>query len=244
MFLFEESVLFIWQMKGVAQCAKAAGNDRDFCDTCGTFCQFGHQSMSTFVIGDNVFFQIIDLAVFLLQTNKGPLYRFHQVRLFDLFLVLSACEKSGFVDNIGQIGPCQSGSRFGYDRHVDLIREFDICAVDFEDGEPSFIVGLVYQYLSVKSTGSQQCSIEYFRPVGSCQDNDGGIGTKSVHFCKELIERLLSLIVAAHLCSCRTTLSDRVDFIDEDDGRGLFLGLLKEVSDPARTDSDKHLYKA
>ena len=37
--------------------------------------------------------------------------------------------------------------------------------------------------------------------------------------------------------------ADRVDLVDEDDGGGIFLRLLKEVADAGRADADEHLDK-
>src|SRR6516165_3630056 len=37
--------------------------------------------------------------------------------------------------------------------------------------------------------------------------------------------------------------SDGIDFVDEDDARGILLALLEQIPDPAGADADKHLHK-
>lgn len=65
---------------------------------------------------------------------------------------------------------------------------------------------------------------------------------ETIHLNQELVERLLSLVVtAAH---AGTTLSgNRIDLIDKDNTRGIFLGFLKQIADTGCADTDEHFNK-
>src|SRR5690606_2054961 len=60
------------------------------------------------------------------------------------------------------------------------------------------------------------------------------------HLDQQLVERLLALIVAAAQAGA-TLATDRVDFIDENDARGLLLGVLEHIANTRRTHTDEHL---
>src|SRR5262249_55417581 len=62
---------------------------------------------------------------------------------------------------------------------------------------------------------------------------------ETVHLDQKLVERLLALIVATAETSTTGT-AHGVDFVDEDDARRVFLGLLEHVADAAGADADEH----
>ena len=84
--------------------------------------------------------------------------------------------------------------------------------------------------LSVESTRSEQCLVEYFRNVRGRQDNDTFVAFESVHLRKQLVDGLLSLVVA-HAEALRPLSTDRVELINEDDAWGVLLRLLEEIPD-------------
>ncbi len=92
----------------------------------------------------------------------------------------------------------------------------------------------------VETTWPEQCRIKHVRPVRGRNDDDRiGLG-KPVHFAENLIERLLALVVTT--AKSRTSLAtDGVNFIDEDDRRRRFLGLLEQIADATRPHANEHL---
>ena len=97
-------------------------------------------------------------------------------------------------------------------------------------------------HLSVKSARPQNRRVENIHAVRRRHDDDALIDSETIHLNQELVERLLSLIVtAAH---AGTTLSgNRIDLIDKDNTRGIFLGFLKQVADTGCADTDEHFNK-
>ena len=66
-------------------------------------------------------------------------------------------------------------------------------------------------------------------------------GIKAVDLGQQLIERLLTLVVAAE--AGITGAADGVDLVDENDGGRDLVGLLEEAADAACADADEHFHK-
>ena len=80
--------------------------------------------------------------------------------------------------------------------------------------------------LTVKTSRTQDCRIKNIHTVGRCHYDDSLIDTKSVHLNEELVQGLLSLIVAA--AHTGTTLScNCIDLIDKNDTWCMLLCLLQ-----------------
>ena len=70
----------------------------------------------------------------------------------------------------------------------------------------------------IKTTRTQQRRIQNVGAVGCGQNDDGISSLETVHFTKDLVERLLSFVVAT--AQAGTALStDGIDFVDENNRR-------------------------
>src|SRR4029079_15994560 len=94
--------------------------------------------------------------------------------------------------------------------------------------------------LPVEAARAQQRGVEDVGTVGRGDEDDAPAHVEAVHLDEQLVERLLALVVAAAHAGA-TVPADGVDLVDEDDGRRVLLGLLEEVADAARADTDEHL---
>ena len=112
--------------------------------------------------------------------------------------------------------------------------------MDAQDRFPASQIRQLDRDPAVKTTWAKQRRIQRFRTVGRRQDDDALAAVKSIHFRKQLIQRLLTFIIATE-SSAVTLLSDRIDLIDEDDARSLLTRLLEQVTHLGRTSADKHL---
>ena len=101
-------------------------------------------------------------------------------------------------------------------------------------------VGGVDLDLAVEAARAQQRRVEHVGPVGRGDEDDAAADVEAVHLDEQLVEGLLALVVAAAHAGAAVA-SDRVDLVDEDDRRGVLLGLLEEVADAAGADTDEHL---
>src|SRR5690606_6374696 len=96
--------------------------------------------------------------------------------------------------------------------------------------------------LSVKTTRTKQCRIKNVRTVGGCDQNDRFIGFKPIHFNQQLVEGLLTFIIATAK-SGTTMPTHGVNFVDKDDARRILLSLFEHVADAACTHTDEHFNK-
>ena len=105
---------------------------------------------------------------------------------------------------------------------------------------PALEVGRLDRDLAVEAARAQQRRVEDVGPVGGRDEDDVGLDVEAVHLDQQLVERLLALVVAAAQTGAAVP-SDGVDLVDEDDRRGVLLGLLEQVADAAGADTDEHL---
>ena len=101
-------------------------------------------------------------------------------------------------------------------------------------------VGRVDADLAVEAAGAQQRGVEDVGAVRRRDEDDVRLGVEAVHLDEQLVQRLLALVVPAAEAGAAVA-ADRVDLVDEDDGRRVLLGLVEQVAHAARADADEHL---
>ena len=114
--------------------------------------------------------------------------------------------------------------------------------MNLKNGEATANIWFVEHDLAIKTSGAEQCRVQYIGAIGGCDNDHVRLFIKSIHLNKELIESLLSLVITS---SSRTVplAAYRVDFIDEDDARCMFFSFFKEVPYARCAYTDKHLNK-
>ena len=112
----------------------------------------------------------------------------------------------------------------------------------FQDGLTAIDIGIADRHLAVKATGAQQRRIQNIRAVGGSDDDNALIRTKAVHLHKQLVERLLALIVAAAHAGAAVA-ADGIDLINEDDGRRILFGLGEQVAHAGGAYTDVHFHE-
>ena len=94
--------------------------------------------------------------------------------------------------------------------------------------------------LPVETAGAQQCRIQDVRTVCRRDQDDSFVGLEPVHLDEQLVQGLFALVVAA--AQTRAPMATHgVNFVDEDDARGILLPLFEHVAHPAGADTDEHL---
>ncbi len=92
-------------------------------------------------------------------------------------------------------------------------------------------------HVSIETTRSHQSRIQHIRSVGNGKHHDVLLSTETVPSARALVERRFALVVAAKVATLSTTLTDSVDLVDKDDARSVLLGVGKQVSHSAGTDT-------
>ena len=103
--------------------------------------------------------------------------------------------------------------------------------MNLEDSLSALQVGRIDDDLAVKSSRSQERGVQDVRTVGRGQEDNSRGRVKAVHLDKQLVQRLLPLIMTSAEPGAAMT-AYRIQFVNEDDTGGLALGLLKEIPDP------------
>lgn len=98
--------------------------------------------------------------------------------------------------------------------------------MDSKDFEAPSWVRNANVYFTVEAPKATQSRIDAVGPIGGCDDNDVGAGLHSIHEGEELGDDT-ALDFSASLL---TLGSNRINFIDEDDGRRVLLSLFKSFA--------------
>ena len=113
----------------------------------------------------------------------------------------------------------------------------------FEVLLPALQVWPVDHHLTVEAARTQQRRVQDLRPVGRCQEDDAFLCIEAIHLGQELVQRLLSLIVATHHGTDTSRLPQSIQLVNEDDAWCSRLRLHEEVAHPCRPNTHKHLDK-
>ena len=79
-------------------------------------------------------------------------------------------------------------------------------------------------HLSVKTPRPHEGIVQNVSSVSSCNDDDAGVALKAIHLCQQLVQSLLTFVVATtHSSSTRS--ANSVNLIHKDNAWCIFLGL-------------------
>ena len=95
--------------------------------------------------------------------------------------------------------------------------------------------------LPIEPPGTEERRVEHVGPVRGGQDDDALVPGEAVHLGEDLVERLLAFIVTAEGARSAAGASNRVDLVDEDDGRRHLARFREQLTHPAGADTDDHL---
>ncbi len=146
------------------------------------------------------------------------------------------------VDEVGEIGTGEARRAARQHARIDVGRQRHLAHVDLEDLLAAADVRVGHHDLAVEAAGPQQCRIEHVGTVGGSDQDDAFVRLEAVHLDQQLIQRLLTLVVAAAQSGAAMT-ADCVDFVDEHDAGRVLLGLLEHVAHAGGADTDEHLDK-
>ena len=193
--------------------------------------------------GDGVLLVFADDLGFLLQTAHNAVHRIQEILVGHQLSVFAGGEQGRFVAHVGDVRPAEARRLLGQELDVHRGVRFDRAQVHLEDGLSLHHVGHVDVDLAVETPGTHQRAVQDVRTVGRRENDDPTVGAKSVHLCQELVQGVFALVVGPEACILSTGTPNGVNLVDEDDGRGLLLGLLEQIADAGRPHADEHLHK-
>jgi hypothetical protein len=179
-----------------------------------------------------------------LEAGDDPFHGCFEVAQGDRVGVAARGEQRRLVDDVGQVGATEAGRQSRGAFEVEVCRQRDRACVDAENLHAPDEIGVAQRDLSIEPAGAQQRGVENLRTICGRYDDDrlGGVGLETVDLGKQLVERLLALVVGHHDADgARPALTDRVDLVDENNGRSSAARLVEQIAHARRADADEHL---
>ena len=199
-----------------------------------------HQGVADLVIGDD--------RLLFRRNHPAPLFRashhakagFLQLETADRHFLVARRQDGGLVQEIGEVGAREAGRLPRDNVEIDVLGEWLVGGVEAQDGATAIEVGGVDRDPPIEAAGAEQRRVEHVRAVGGRNHDHGTVGIEAVHLDQQLVEGLFAFLVSADLRAA-TPAAERVDLIEKDDARCVFLGVLEEVAHARRADADEHL---
>ncbi len=224
---------------GVPECA-AARDDRNLVHRVGVGHRVAHQGVPALVVSDDLALLLRQQHALALRTRSHPVNGLLERGHLDLRLVRPRGQQGALVDHIRQV---RAGEPGGSPRdHVQIHVRVERLAprVHSQDALTAGQVRLGDDDLPVEPARAQQRRVEDVGPVRRRDDDDAALGVEAIELDQQLVQRLLTLVVAA--TEARTAVpAHGIDLIHEHDGGRVGLGLLEQVANPGGTDADEHL---
>ena len=224
---------------GVAECT-AARQNRHLGHRIGVVQGGGHQSMATLVVcGVAQLFQGHALGL-ALRTGLDTINGLVNGTVVDELGTGAGAQQGSFVEHIGQVGTSEARGTHGDHVQVDIRHERLALGMHLQDRLTAFQIGCGHAYLTVESTRAQQGGVKHVGTVGRGDDDEVSVVVETIHLHEQLIQRLLTFVMATTHAGA-TLATHGIDFVDEDNGGSVLLGLVKQVTHAGGTESDEHL---
>ena len=136
----------------------------------------------------------------------------------DSLFILPCGEQSCLVKEVFKVCTCKSCCCFSDGLEFNIRSKRLFASVYFKNSLSAVDIRIAYNYLSVKSARTHKSRIENIGSVSSGNKDNALVCTKTVHFYKQLVKSLLTLIVTAtEACTSLTTYG--VNLINKDNTR-------------------------
>ena len=205
------------------------------------FLQRRDQRVANLVVGHDALFGVGQDGALLLRARDDKLKGRQQILLVDSLAPHAHGAQRRLVDEVGKVCTDRARSRLRDLVQVDILGQLDIFCVDAQRLVASGEIGPVDDDAAVKAARAQQRLIEDLRPVRRSKNHDALARIKAVDLGQQLVERLLTLVVAAEFGVSRA--ADGVDLINKDDSRGDLRRLLEQIAHAACADADEHFHE-
>ena len=185
---------------------------------------------------------------FLIRDQTALLFRADSnldERCFDIFLngkrtlVLGRVDRR-LIEQVFQIRTGESCCRLRDLFQIDIICQWFIACMHFQNFFPAAHIRPAHDDLPVKTARTKDRGIQNVHAVRGRHHDDPLIHAETVHLDKQLVERLLTLIVtAAHTGASAP--AHGIDLVNEHNAGRILLCLGKQITYTAGADTDEHL---
>ena len=184
--------------------------------------------MTDLMVGNYHLFLVGKYRILLLIACDNDLDALLHVLLRRGFSARADRTERRLVYYIGKLGSGCTGRHARDVRIIDIRLGFYLLGVNAEYFFSALQVGKLYRNAAVKAAGTCKSGIKHLGAVGRCKNDNARVALKAVHLSKELVERLLALIIAAD--PALALLTDSIYLVYEDDAGGFFLCLAEQVA--------------
>ena len=228
------------QVPGSAE-GTSARHDADLHQRVGKLGEPRDGGMAGLVDGYRAFLLLGHHLGLLLQSANDAVHGIEEVLLAHFLTVMAGSYQRGLVAHIGNIGTRETRRLAGQEIHIKVLVKLQGLQVYVEHLAALVQVGQIDVYLAVEASGAHQCRVEHVGAVGGSQRDDAAVGAEAVHLRQQGVQRVLTLVVAAHGGVLAAGTPHGVYLVNEDDARGLALGLFKKVAHTRGSHADEHL---
>ena len=200
----------------------------------------GHQGVPALVVGGDLLLLVVHDAGALLRTGDHAVDRLVEGPVVDQGRPGAGGQQRRLVEHVGQVGAGEARRAPGDCLEVDVRGHRLAAGVHLEDLVAADEVRRGDLDLPVEAARAQQRGVEDVGAVGRGDQDDAAGDVEAVHLDQQLVQGLLTLVVAAAQAGAAMA-ADGVDLVDEDDRRGVGLGLLEQVAHTRGADADEHL---
>ena len=186
----------------------------------------GCDGVARLVVGGQLPLPLGHHTAALFGTGEHLDHRLADVLHGDHLAVASSGQQRRLVQQIFQIGAGKSRSAAGHLVQIHILSQRLFPHMDVQDLPAALDVRQTHIDLAVKASRAQQRRVEDIHPVGGGQHHNAFVGTEAVHLHQQLVESLLTLVVAAAQTAAALA-AHGVDLINKDDGRAILFGLGK-----------------
>ena len=136
-----------------------------------------------------------DNLVLSFQTSNYPVHSIEEILLIHTLLVAAGSSEGGFVADIRDVGTGETWSVLCQEFEIEVVGKLDTLEMNLENLFSFLQVRQVHVNLAVETSCPEQCLVQYVCTVGGCENDDSGIGVKSIHLSKELIQCAFPFII-------------------------------------------------
>src|SRR5688572_622307 len=200
-----------------------------------------HDRVAGLVPGNKALFGIVHHAA-AFAAPQDLVARLIDVGHLDLLLVAASGQQRGFVEQIRQLSAGKARRAARDHGEVDIVGESNLAGVNAQDLLAADDVGKIDVNLAVKAARAQQRGVQYVRTIRRGDDDDTFLRVEAVHLDEQRIERLFALVIATTEAGAALA-ADGVDFVNEDQARGVLAALLEHVAHAAGAHADEHFHE-
>ena len=202
-----------------------------------------HSGVSSLMISNGHFLLSGRNLVFLLQTTNDSVDCIEEVLFLHRFLIAPGSDKSRLIADIGNVGTREARSLTRHKVHIYAVVHLDRAEMHLKYFLAVVHIRQIDTNLTVETARTKQGFVQNINTVGSRQNDDTTIRAETIHFGKQLIERIFTFIVCPHIRVFATGTAHRINLIDKYDARSFLLSLSEEVTHTRGTYSHKHLHE-